>query len=280
VEQSDKVAAGSTPAVAARLLDSRILANLTASEILDTVPDAVSITDGTGRLVYLNEAWIALMGRGDRETRLETQAVFSRGVRGFRQDGSAADDREFAITRALTGEIVQGSELLLEFPDGRKVWLRTNARPIIDESGEIIGAIASSHDITKLRLLEAELARDRLLLQDRVQQLEMIISSMADGVIITDEHGNTLLTNAVYDQIIGIELGRLPALDHFPRLDARDWNGDHIEPTRGLVARTLAGERFSNEEILVTGASGSEVYLLVSGGPLVHAYDRVVGGVF
>jgi PAS domain S-box-containing protein len=256
------------------------LAFLSAVRVLDTVPDAVSVCDRHGTVVYLNEAWAQLIGPAGRDAALYVQPDTRREIRTLRPDGSPAERSELAITRALAGETVRQSEVILLKPDGEQIFLETNAAPIHDGAGNVIGAIASSHDVTRLRHLEAEHSNQRLELQQKVQELEMIISSMADGVLITDAESNTLLTNPAFDAMIGYQAARYPAAKRFHELHFRSWDGRPLGYEQTPVARALAGEKFSNQEFLVTGADGRDLYERVSGGPLCDAGGTLVGGVF
>jgi signal transduction histidine kinase len=230
--------------------------------------------DAGGRLVFLNSAWRLLQAEN------EDEGSHRRSVPAFRVDGSTASKSDYAITRALTGESVKGSEIILQFGDEKRVWLRTSASPIIDESGATIGAIASSQDITKLRLLEMEHERSSVLLQERVQQLELIISSMTDGVLIVDVDGNTVLCNDVFEGIVGPRFSAVPPAERWGILNVRDWSGNPIGTADSMVGQALQGNRITNAEILVRGQDGQDVYLRVSGGPLLHPGETVAGAVF
>jgi PAS domain S-box-containing protein len=266
------------------------LAFLAAEHLLNTIPDAVSVCDASGRVVYLNDSWAKLIGVADREAAMYIEPDVHGQIRPFRTApgghlGPPAGPDDLAINRALAGETVHQSEIVLVMPaqegrPSRNIWLQTNAAPIRDRSGTVIGAIASSHDVTELRLLETEHAQQHLELQQKVQELEMIISSMADGVLITDGQGNTVLTNPAFDGMIGHEIARFPAPKRFHELHFRTWDGIDLSYGQSPVARALAGEKFTNEEFLITGSDGNDVYERVSGGPLRAADDRLVGGVF
>src|SRR5579884_1956187 len=136
---------------------SDLISRLSPSHIVDCVPDAIAIVDQDGQIVYLNEAWLKLTGTSPRAAAIElSNRAERRASNPVRPDGTPVSPGEFAIDRALAGEVVRESEIILTDADGSKVWLSTNANPIQDEDGTIIGAIASSHDVTRMRRLEIE----------------------------------------------------------------------------------------------------------------------------
>jgi signal transduction histidine kinase len=72
-------------------------------------------------------------------------------------DGRPLTDAEVPMVRALRGEVVQAQEILVS-AGRRNVHMLTHARPLRHENGHVIGAIASTYDISVLREREADLA--------------------------------------------------------------------------------------------------------------------------
>jgi len=71
-----------------------------------------------------------------------------------RPDGRAYRPEELAFRRALaTGEVVQGEEMWLEFPDGRRILGRVNVSPVYDDNGRITAAVAAIQDMGGLATL-------------------------------------------------------------------------------------------------------------------------------
>lgn len=260
-------------------LASGPLAFLTTSQVLNTLPEAVSICDASGRVVSLNDAWVNLIGPSNRDAALDAEPAPPGEIRALRPDESPAQQDELAISLALKGHTVRQSEIILQLPSGRRLWLQTNADPIRDASGAVIGAIACSHDITELRVLEQRHAVQRAELEQKVQELEMIISSMTDGVLITDAEGRTILTNPAFDTMIGPDAARAPAETRFHDLHFRTWEGRPLTYEESPVPRALSGEQFSDETFLVTGHDGHDLFERVSGGPLLDADKNILGSV-
>ena len=110
----DSESQGPAAAIKARLsndlpADDNPLFHLSALEWIDVIPSAVAIADASGRLVYLNDAWVKLIGATDRESVLDSPLPVRTARRGWRPDGSPIEPDDLALFRALKGESVVDS---------------------------------------------------------------------------------------------------------------------------------------------------------------------------
>ncbi len=67
------------------------------------------------------------------------------------KDGAACPAENLPLQRAFRGETVQDEEYLYRFLEGGEVTLLTNAEPLRDADGSIMGAVSVSVDITERR---------------------------------------------------------------------------------------------------------------------------------
>ncbi|MFP3321590.1 sigma-54-dependent Fis family transcriptional regulator [Planococcus sp. SIMBA_160] len=88
----------------------------------------------------------------------------------------------------------------LELKDGSKIV--TSRFPMIDETGELIGAFAVFKDITEVVSLAEEITD----LKEIQTMLQAIIQSSDDAISVVDEKGNGLLVNPAYTRITGLEM--------------------------------------------------------------------------
>lgn len=77
----------------------------------------------------------------------------------------------------------------------------TNRVPVINEEGEITGAVAVFRDITDLQTLTDELTE----LKKTQSLLEAIINSSDDAISVVDENGLGLMINPAYTRLIGLK---------------------------------------------------------------------------
>jgi PAS domain S-box-containing protein len=126
------------------------------SALLQHVPAGVVFAEApSGRIILSNRqandlAGDALQGQPHRG---------SANWIGFSADGEPVAAEEWPLWRALEGEVVRNAEVHFVRADGRKIWLRIDAAPVLDADGKILGAIAAFHDIDTQRELMAENAR-------------------------------------------------------------------------------------------------------------------------
>ncbi|MGD7045536.1 sigma 54-interacting transcriptional regulator [Jeotgalibacillus proteolyticus] len=95
-----------------------------------------------------------------------------------------------------TGRTESNQELILD--NGLKVV--TTRIPMVNDSGEIIGAFAVFKDITEV----VNLAEEMTNLREIQTMLEAIIQSSDEAISVVDEHGRGLLINPAYTRLTGL----------------------------------------------------------------------------
>ncbi|GAA0351155.1 sigma 54-interacting transcriptional regulator [Bacillus horti] len=77
----------------------------------------------------------------------------------------------------------------------------TNRVPVINDDGEVTGAVAVFRDVTDIKVLTEEVTE----LKQAQSLLEAIINSSDDAISVVDEHGLGLLVNPAYTRLIGLQ---------------------------------------------------------------------------
>ncbi len=127
-------------------------ANRTAAEldaIINAIADGVWVSNSTGHLLRVNQAAMDLMGI-PRERAPEAEGTAARD----RLDAACPPIIRAPLARALEGET--GTDYEEQLPDSSPTMqLRTSYAPIThDPTGTIVGAVAVSRDVSRLRALE------------------------------------------------------------------------------------------------------------------------------
>jgi signal transduction histidine kinase len=119
---------------------------------IEQIPEGVLILDRDGKVMALNRALAAL----SRPEARGVDVFEDLGIFDIRSpEGVALPVEDHPIVRALErGELTLGRELLMSVSGGRLVPVLSNAAPVRDEQGEIIGATNVVQDITNLKELE------------------------------------------------------------------------------------------------------------------------------
>jgi signal transduction histidine kinase len=125
------------------------------TQILDVIDVTVVTCDTTGTIVHAN--WAA---RRALPTDLEdlTIAEATSLVDLRYPDGTPIAVADTPLMRALGGEDVDEFEAVVPLPDRSRQVIMLHARPLHGPDGQIVGAVASSYNITALREHQAELA--------------------------------------------------------------------------------------------------------------------------
>ncbi len=85
----------------------------------------------------------------------------------LRRDGQRVPPHDLPLQRAMRGEASRDEEYEAVFADGSSIALLSNASPIRDASGRLLGAVSASLDVTALKRTEAAL-------REAIGQLELL----------------------------------------------------------------------------------------------------------
>jgi signal transduction histidine kinase/ActR/RegA family two-component response regulator len=122
--------------------------------LFDLGPVAIYSCDAAGVIQNFNRRAAELWGRepapGDTDER------FCGSLKLFRPDGTFMPHEQCPMADVLSGKIAEmrDAEVLIERPDGSRITVLMNIRPLKNHDGEITGAINCFSDITERSLLE------------------------------------------------------------------------------------------------------------------------------
>jgi signal transduction histidine kinase/ActR/RegA family two-component response regulator len=88
----------------------------------------------------------------------DTDERFCGSFKLYKPDGTFMPHAQCPMAQVVSGEILEArdAEVLIERPDGSRVTVIVNIRPLIGEAGEIIGAVNCFYDITERFRVERE----------------------------------------------------------------------------------------------------------------------------
>jgi PAS domain-containing protein len=129
--------------------------------ILESVEEGIIATEASRSTIAMNAVARSIVGRSFPRDHLPDD--WGAHIRATFEDGSAMQPKDGPLARALCGEIVEDVVYRIVPATGPSteagVWVSTTARPIRDESGRVIAAVATLRDITEQRAT-AERLRD------------------------------------------------------------------------------------------------------------------------
>jgi PAS domain S-box-containing protein len=123
-------------------------------QMIDGSPTAIYTTDENGYLTHFNPAAAELVGR----TPEVGQDRWCIAWQTYTTSGEEIPQEETPLARALkTGRPVLREELLVERPDGKRIWSVAYATPIMNDAGQGRGGINVLIDVSEFKRIELEL---------------------------------------------------------------------------------------------------------------------------
>jgi signal transduction histidine kinase len=128
--------------------------------LFDLGPVAIYSCDASGVIQKFNRRAVELWGR--KPASGDTDERFCGSFKMFRPDGSFMPHPQCPVADVVSGKtaMVQDAEVLIERPDGSRVSVVVDVRPLKNKRGKIAGVINCFYDITERK--QAEEARRRI----------------------------------------------------------------------------------------------------------------------
>ena len=241
------------------------------STTLGSIGDAVIATDMNGAVTFMNSVAQSLTGWTGAEAMGKSMDLVFDIV-----DKNTRSPIENPVKRVFRERKVVGlaDHTLLLSKGGREYDIEDTAAPILTNSGEGLGVVLVFRDITAKNQAEEETRRQKELLQ-------LILGSIADGVVVADSAGKFLLFNAAAEQVLGIG-----ATDTTPD-QWSDQYGSYLPDTVTLypsnelpLVRAMRGESVDAVELFIRNAQVPVGRLLsITGRPLRGEGGALQGGV-
>jgi PAS domain S-box-containing protein len=241
------------------------------STTLGSIGDAVIAADMNGAVTFMNSVAQSLTGWSQAEaTGKSMDLVFDIVNKETRRPVENPVKKVFR-----EGKVVGlADHTLLLSKHGKEFDIEDSAAPIRTDTGEGFGVVLVFRDITEKKLADEETKRQKELLQ-------LILESIADGVVVADSNGKFVLFNAAAEQVLGIG-----ATDTTPD-QWSDRYGSYLPdaltpypPNELPLVRAMRGEAVEAVELFTRNAKVPDGRLLrITGAPLKGADGALKGGV-
>ena len=135
--------------------------------IFEAVEEGIVFLNTAGGIVEVNHSVERILGYTVKD-------LMDHGLnlrrRFLRVDGSTLPIEEIPAVIALrTGQAVRNTELGITGPDGRVRWILVNARPLRDEDGKLLGAVASFSDHSARKAAEEAMRESKQRLRNFIE---------------------------------------------------------------------------------------------------------------
>jgi PAS domain S-box-containing protein len=241
------------------------------STTLASVGDAVIATDMNGTVTFMNPVAQSLSGWTQQEAHGKSMdLVFDIVNKETRRPVENPVKKVFR-----EGKVVGlADHTLLLSKGGREYDIEDSAAPILTDTGEGFGVVLVFRDITQKKRAEEETKRQKELLQ-------LILGSIADGVVVADANGKFLLFNAAAERIVGVGATATTPDQWSERYGT--FLPDAVTPYRSdqlPLVRAMRGENVDAVELFIRNGNVPDGRLLsITGGPLRGNDGALQGGV-
>ena len=147
--------------------------------LVDLGPVAIYSCVTSGVIDHFNRRAEELWGRAPAQG--DSIERFCGSLKLFRPDGTLTPHDQCPMAEVLSGKIeeVNDGEMLLERPDGSRVAVIVNIRPLRNQRGEVTGAINCFYDITERKRADAAL-------RDSQSRFEALFDASPVGMYLVD----------------------------------------------------------------------------------------------
>lgn len=231
-----------------------------STEILDSIPDGIALCDGTGNLLYINQAGKDILGIAIKTI---PKAEWSSYFGFYKQDQlTPFPTEELPLVRALAGFDVPAVEFFARnelIPEGK--WISASAKPLKEGNfGLTGGGIAIFRDVTAEHHLE--LSR---------QHIEALITYSNDAIFSTDLNSIVQTWNPGAERLYGYsaeEIVGKSALILMPE--------DHRQDEPTFLDKLKNNEHIENFETVRIRKDGKRITVSITVSPIKNDRGEIV----
>jgi len=236
--------------------------------IIEDMSDGLTVCDKDGNFLIINSTAKKMLERIDTVEKAGEIA----SINEFKYlDGTPVPVEEMPLKRALRGDLVLKSKLLVNKTDGSSIILEVNATPVYKDK-EMIMAVACFHDITDLEMSHKELNIHK-------EKLETIIDNMSDALLVFDANGKYTQINKIAKQMFSLDTGDILEVgDSLRIMKGYDESGNLLKREDYPFARILRGETISEYKMIIQ-ISDKIIYSEINANPIYSADGKFLAGV-
>lgn len=199
-----------------KVAEEQLLASKAKLETaIASMTDAIFISDASGQFIEFNDAFADFHKFRNRDECTRTFADYPNFLEVLFPDGGIVPVDQWAVPRALRGEVAKNAEYKLRRKDTGETWIGSYSfAPIRDGNGTIIGAVVAGRDITDRKQAEEALRISE-------ERYRNIFESAVIGIYRTSPEGKILMANSTLIKMLGF--------DSFEELAQRDLEKEGFE---------------------------------------------------
>jgi len=243
-----------------------------ASAILDIADALIVVLDRDGRVVRFNRACEELTGYSEQEVR-------GTGIWDLLLPPGEVEPVKAVFEQLRAGHFPNRFENHWVTRGGQQRLIAWSNTALLNPAGAVQYVIATGIDVTERRRAEEE--RERLLdeVQRRAAELETIVGSVADGLVIYNAAGDVVRINSVARKLLGFseEDLRLPIWQRLRKVGAETAEGKPFAEGTSPSERALRGETVQGLLMVLHPGPGKSIWVSSSAAPLRWTGGRLAG---
>ena len=229
--------------------------------IINTIPDIISVKNTNNQFIAVNRACLKFMGEKKSENVIgKTDFDFWPGS--LSESFYKEEQKIFQSGRPMINQEYKYAD-----NNGKKGYALSSKLPLKDSNNNIIGLVAISRDVTKIKETEEELKKKWELLQN-------IINIVPDSIYVKDTKSRFIIGNQACLKNMGVKkinaiIGKTD-FDFSPKPLVQSWFDDEQK-----IFRT--GKPIINNDYEYTTEDGKKEYSLISKIPYKDSNGKIIG---
>ncbi|MBN1876210.1 MAG: response regulator [Anaerolineae bacterium] len=176
------------------------------ANIMETSPIGITTVDSYGQITFANTQAVNILGLTKDKITQRTYNAPDWRITDF--EGNLFPDEHLPFQQVMTTRhSIYDVQHTIEWPDGRRVLLSINGAPILNESGQVESVVFALHDITERKRAEEEQKYLTAQIREQAQELQQILATVPEGVLLLDTQGRIIQANPVAEKDLDVLAG-------------------------------------------------------------------------
>ena len=241
-------------------------------DLMDNSPDGIYFKDADLRFLRANASFVRAMGGTDPRDWVGRRLteILGRGA-------EAAEEEE----RRVLAEGFPVLDAVRSYSrSGRSRFTSETKAPIKARTGQALGVVGISRDVTERVRTSEALQASETLLQRQTRILNSILDGMGDGVVVVGTDGQTLLINREANRLLGVDARDVPIEAWAETFGLYlDDSLTSLPLAQNPLRRAMDGEALVQQELRVKNHVARAAIVAVTATPLRDSSGALIGAI-